>query len=283
MEKLNQRSEELKKTLKTDSFLLQNERLQSLEDQIQALLFPQDLEEGKATPKSNLIAALKPIQEMGELCQATRFDSLKFVCQLKWRNEKRNLDYLEKELAEGPSKPEPALVFKDVSPRLRCFFKLPETDGAKPKYHLSDPTGRYRYADMKKTSLGDYALDVAEDRIFQTDDAKNFQINKEFKDAQTGKSYEAYITSNHGFSTGPKSKCSVEGISINLSFDDGTGNTISSAGSFNLNRDKPFDATFSFRKDTSDGEFRVNCAIASKMRTGGWLFSDSVFVNPSSN
>lgn len=190
-----------------------------------------------------------------------------------------NLTQHERSLRSGayetpPKKPGEPKKHTDRTPMLRCYAGLPLLPDPAATYTVSDPSGRYRYDRMAKIESG-YMLNIKLNEFSAKDPNNQVAVTKRFSGPGGTTSYEYYINASYGCApdgaTPPN--CSLSGISISLTSAPASGEPAFATAVFPIKHDAIFDLALPVHGSDFE-QFRVTCAIAAKMRLGGWMFSD---------
>ncbi|MGZ3711029.1 MAG: hypothetical protein ACXVBE_04700, partial [Bdellovibrionota bacterium] len=162
----------------------------------------------------------------------------------------------------------------DTTPIFRCFADLPKIKNPLLQYKISDPSGRDPYEHLTKSKLG-YAFNVKLDEFLKSDVNHAISIRRIFSDPGSGKKYEVSISPT--FSCGPDGatppNCQVKSISISVSYVNPPEKNVAATATFPITLDSSFEISLPLNESKVD-EFRMDCAIASTMRKGGWIYSD---------
>ena len=158
---------------------------------------------------------------------------------------------------------------------LRCIPSLPKIRNSDMEYKISDEAGRYRYEHLTKSKYG-YALNVKLSEFTKRSVNRSKIINKKFSDPRNEKTYSFRVSTQFGCSMGGPENCRADALVLTLEHMDGPQTLNRAYAAFPIKVDSVFDLTLPMDDDHLE-EFTLNCMIASKVRKGGWIYSDEGF------
>jgi len=275
---LNQRADFLAKTLKEDKQQAYADTLEEFNSRYVDLRGTQSNRE-VINPDILLQGRLALEKEILEYCPKAPRPELTKKCMRLARRLSSRLRQYEESIREGGFKEKPVSrrKFTNTTPVLRCFPRLPILRDPYRQYSISDPSGRYRYEHLIKTEFG-YGLNVKLSKLRNRDVNNSLLIEKKFYDPKSAKSYEFSVSPVFscapGFATRPN--CVVNSISISLAHEGEAEKRLSANAIVPITYDTTFSLSLPLDEDYID-EINVECVIASKIRKGGWVYSDEFF------
>jgi len=277
-EKLDKKAKYLKETFKTDWYAEAEKLIESFNSRNRDLRSAQD--DGKNIDPDTLYRKRTALQaEMEEYCPKAPRENLALACRRILSLVKVQLANFEESLRDGSFEDKPASkkVYIDTDPVIRCFIDLPKLRDSSLAYKISDPSGRYRYEHMTKSEYG-YAINLPLSKLVESPLNNSFHLQKNFSDPKNAKGFELQIGTIHSCvpdgATPPN--CEVNSLSVYLTYSNPPENEKKVSASFPIKLDSDFDLELPIAEMGME-RFNIRCAVASKMRRGGWIYSDEAF------